>query len=119
MHNFKELKIWQKAIDVCVDVYKTTTSFPKDELFGLNTQMKRSAVSVAANISEGAGRNSNKEFIHFLGIANGSSYELQTHIVIANRVALLNDGLTEDLLSQLDEIQKMNRGLQQTLATSL
>ncbi|MGN7783546.1 four helix bundle protein [Niabella sp. 22666] len=119
MHNFKELKIWQKAIDVCVDVYKATTSFPKDELFGLNTQMKRSAVSVAANISEGAGRNSNKEFIHFLAIANGSSYELQTHIVIANRVALLNDGLTEDLLSQLDEIQKMNRGLQQTLATSL
>lgn len=119
MHNFKELKIWQKAIDVCVDVYKATTSFPKDELFGLNTQMKRSAVSVAANISEGAGRNSNKEFIHFLRIANGSSYELQTHIVIANRVALLNDGLTEDLLSQLDEIQKMNRGLQQTLITSL
>ncbi len=119
MHNFKELKIWQKAIDVCVDVYKNTTSFPKDELFGLNTQMKRSAVSVAANISEGAGRNSNKEFMHFLGIANGSSYELQTHIVIANRVTLLNDGLTEDLLSQLDEIQKMNRGLQQTLATSL
>lgn len=119
MHNFKELKIWQKAIDVCVDVYKATTSFPKDELFGLNTQMKRSAVSVAANISEGAGRNSNKEFIHFLGIANGSSYELQTHIVIANRVALLNDGLTEDLLSQLDEIQKMNRGLQQTLVTTL
>lgn len=119
MHNFKELKIWQKAIAVCVDVYKATTSFPKDELFGLNTQMKRSAVSVAANISEGAGRNSNKEFIHFLGIANGSSYELQTHIVIENRVALLNDGLTEDLLGQLDEIQKMNRGLQQTLVPSL
>lgn len=58
MHNFKELKIWQKAIDMCVEIYNATTSFPKDELFGLNTQMKRSSVSIAANISEGAGRNS-------------------------------------------------------------
>jgi len=119
MHNFKELKIWQKAIDVCVDVYKATVNFPKDELFGLNAQMKRSAVSVAANISEGAGRNSDKEFVHFLGVANGSSYELQTHIVIACRVSLLNEELAEDLLSQIDEIQKMNRGLQQTLSSIL
>jgi four helix bundle protein len=119
MHNFKELKIWQKAIDVCVDVYRATVNFPKDELFGLNTQMKRSAVSVAANISEGAGRNSDKEFLHFLGIANGSSYELQTHIVIANRIALLKEEKAEDLLHQLDEIQKMNRGLQQTLLSNL
>ena len=108
MHNFKELKLWQKAIDICVDIYKATSSFPKDELFGLNTQMKRSAVSVAANISEGAGRNSDKEFLHFLGISNGSSYELQTHVVIAERVGLLASETTDSILNQLDEIQKMN-----------
>ncbi|WP_018630758.1 four helix bundle protein [Niabella aurantiaca] len=119
MHNFKELKIWQKSIDVCVDVYKALINFPKDELYGLNTQMKRAAVSVAANISEGAGRNSNKEFLHFLGIANGSSYELQTHIIIANRVMLLTDQITERLLIQVDEIQKMNRGFQVKLLNEL
>jgi four helix bundle protein len=116
MHNFKELLIWQKAIELCVNIYKAASSFPKDELFGLNTQMKRSAVSIAANISEGAGRNSDKEFLQFLGIANGSSYELQTHIVIAEKVGLLDADFADTLLEQLDEIQKMNRGLQQHLS---
>lgn len=74
MHNFKDLKIWQKSIEVSVAVYKAVASFPKDELYGMNTQMKRAAVSISANISEGAGGGSEKEFIHFLGIANGSSY---------------------------------------------
>lgn len=119
MHNFKELKIWQKAIDICVKVYTVAGTFPKDELYGLNTQMKRAAASIAANISEGAGRNSDKEFLYFLGIANGSSYELQTHLVIANRVNLLSDDIFEQLLYELDEIQKMSRVFQQRLIANL
>lgn len=73
MHNFKELKIWQKALELSVDVYKVTGLFPKEDKFGLISQIKRSAVSIPSNIAEGAGRNSIKEFLYFLSVANGSS----------------------------------------------
>jgi four helix bundle protein len=69
MHNLKELKIWNKAIDLTVDVYKATASFPSEERYGLTSQARRSVVSIPSNIAEGAGRNSNKEFNNFLGIA--------------------------------------------------
>jgi four helix bundle protein len=115
MHNLKELKIWNKAIDLTVDVYKATASFPADERFGLTSQSRRCAVSIPSNIAEGAGRNSEKEFCNFLGIANGSSYELQTQLVIANRLELLKGDLLSDLLKQIDELQKMNFAFQNTL----
>ena len=115
MNNLKELKIWNKAIDLTVDVYKATKSFPSDERFGLISQSRRSAVSIPSNIAEGAGRNSKKEFSNFLGIANGSSYELQTQLVISNRLSLLSDDSLNDLLGQIDELQKMNYAFQQTL----
>src|SRR4051812_2259640 len=107
MHNLKELKIWNKAIDLTVDVYKATTNFPSDERFGLTSQSRRSAVSIPSNIAGGAGRNSNKEFNNFLGIANGSSYELQTQLVISNKLNLLSNEILDDLLKQIDEVQKM------------
>ena len=115
MHNLKELKIWNKAIDLTVDVYKATANFPSDERFGLTSQSRRSAVSIPSNIAEGAGRNSNKEFNNFLGIANGSSYELQTQLVISNKLNLLNNDLLDDLLKQIDEVQKMTFAFQKTL----
>jgi len=116
MHNLKELKIWNKAIDLTVDVYKATANFPADERFGLTSQSRRSAVSIPSNIAEGAGRNSNKEFNNFLGIANGSSYELQTQLVISNKLNLLSNDLLDDLLKQIDEVQKMTFAFQRTLA---
>ncbi len=91
MHKLTDLKIWQKAIDVADRVYKITSLFPKEEIYGLTGQIRRSAVSIASNIAEGAGRNTNKEFKHFLGIANGSSYELQTQILIARRLGLIQE----------------------------
>ena len=115
MHNLKEMKIWNKAIDFTVEVYKATADFPSGERFGLTRQSRRSAVSIPSNIAEGAGRNSNKEFTHFLGIANGSSYELQTQLVIANQLSLLNDDILNTLLMQIDELQKMNYAFQQAL----
>jgi four helix bundle protein len=113
MNNLKELKIWNKAIDLTVDIYKATSTFPSDERFGLISQSRRSAVSIPSNIAEGAGRNSKKEFANFLGIANGSSYELQTQLVISNKLSLLDDDLLNDLLGQIDELQKMNYAFQQ------
>lgn len=115
MHNLKELKIWNKAIDLTVNVYKVTAGFPKEEIYGLTSQIKRAAVSVPSNISEGAGRNSNKEFIHFLGIANGSSYELQTQLIISNRLHLISDKELDLLLKEIQEIQKMTYTFQNTL----
>jgi four helix bundle protein len=115
MHNLKELKIWNKAIDLTVDVYKATASFPSEEKYGLTSQARRSAVSIPSNIAEGAGRNSNKDFNNFLGIANGSSYELQTQLVISNKLNLLTNDTLDDLLKQIDEVQKMTFAFQRTL----
>ncbi|MGY3214048.1 four helix bundle protein [Mucilaginibacter sp. HD30] len=115
MHNLKELKIWNKAINLTVDVYKATGNFPSDERFGLTSQSRRCAVSIPSNIAEGAGRNSKKEFTNFLGIANGSSYELQTQLIISNKLSLLSDEVLDVLLKQIDELQKMNYAFQKTL----
>jgi four helix bundle protein len=115
MHNLKELKIWNKAIDLAVDVYKATESFPKQEVYGLTSQIRRSAISIPSNISEGAGRNGNGEFVHFLGIANGSSYELQTQLIISQKLGLVNDKTADSLLGTITELQKMNYTFQNTL----
>lgn len=115
MHNIKELKIWNKSIDLAVKVYEISAGFPSDERFGLVSQTRRSAVSIPSNISEGAGRNTKGEFRQFLGIANGSSYELQTQMVIANRLGFIDSDVCNDVLDNIDEIQKMNYNLQKTL----
>ncbi|MGB3948701.1 MAG: four helix bundle protein [Bacteroidia bacterium] len=119
MHNLKELKIWNKAIDLTVEVYKATASFPKEEVYGLTSQIRRAAVSVPSNISEGAGRNSNKEFAHFLGIANGSSYELQTQLIISNKLNLISDEILQTMLKEIEEIQKMTYKFQNTLTNQM
>jgi len=115
MHNIKELKIWQKAIDLAVKVYEISSKFPADERFGLVSQTRRCAVSVPSNISEGAGRNTKREFRQFLGIANGSSYELQTQMIIAEKLGFINEVDCGKLLDNRDELQKMNYKLQAAL----
>ena len=115
MNNYKELKIWQKSIELSVRVYHITQTFPRTEVFGLTSQMRRSASSIATNIAEGAGRNSKKEFSNFLGIANGSTCELETQIIIASRVNLISNPDMKSLQSLITEIQKMNWALKRTL----
>jgi len=119
MNNLKELKIWNKAIDLAVDVYKATSTFPTDERFGLTSQSRRAAVYIPSNIAEGAGRNSPKEFNNFLGISNGSCYELETQLIIANKLELLNNEILDSLLLQIDELQKMTYGFQQMLSKKI
>ncbi|MBX2899203.1 MAG: four helix bundle protein [Cyclobacteriaceae bacterium] len=115
MNNYKDLIVWQKSIDLAVKIYESTKEFPKEEIYGLTSQVRRSAVSIASNIAEGAGRNSKKEFNNFLGISNGSSCELDTQLIIANKVNFLDTQALENIQSDILEIQKMNWALQKSL----
>jgi four helix bundle protein len=115
MNNYKELKVWQKSIDLAVKIYESTKAFPREELYGLTSQIRRSAVSIPSNIAEGAGRNTNKDFNNFLGISNGSSCELDTQLIIAHRVDFLDAALLNVLQKDISEIQKMNWSLQRSL----
>ncbi len=116
MHNKKELKILNKSIDLAEKVYVLCAQLPKEEKYGLTSQIKRSAVSVPSNIAEGAGRNSDLEFLHFLSIANGSSFELEIQSMLSQRLGLINHQQLSNILIDLDEIQKMNFGLQEHLS---
>lgn len=107
MHQFKELKVWQKSMDLVVDIYNVTTNFPTDEKFGLTSQLRRCAVSIPSNIVEGAGRDSDKEFLYFLSIALGSSFELETQLILSQRLNLLTKQNLEDLLSLNNYVQNM------------
>ncbi|MFN4147038.1 MAG: four helix bundle protein [Runella sp.] len=115
MNRLKELKVWHKAIDLVVDVYEQTSQFPTNEKYGLVSQINRAVVSIPSNIEEGAGRNNKKEFNSFLGIAAGSTYELQTQIIIAYKVGYVEATVLEQLEAQIIEIQKMIYNLQKTL----
>ncbi|MFC2151376.1 four helix bundle protein [Bacteroidota bacterium] len=107
MHNFKELIIWQKARKLVKDVYVAVKLFPDDEKFGIISQIKRASVSIPANIAEGAGRNSDKDFGRFLDIANGSSYELETLIILSFDLEYLNKSEFEIIIDKIKEVQKM------------
>src|SRR5260221_7568352 len=116
MNNYKELKVWQKSVDLAIKIYETTRIFPREELYGLTSQIRRSAVSIPSNIAEGAGRNTKKDFNNFLGISNGSSCELDTQLIIAHRVDFLDAALLEMLQKDISEMQKMHWSLQRTLS---
>jgi four helix bundle protein len=113
--DYRDLVVWQKAIDLTVCIYQLTRALPKDELYGLVSQMRRASVSVASNIAEGRGRLSSAEFRQFLGLAQGSVYELQTRLIVVKRLNLASaDALTEaGLLS--NEVSKMLASFIQTL----
>jgi four helix bundle protein len=115
MNNYKELKIWQKSVDLAVKIYEITKDFPREELYGLTSQIRRSAVSISSNIAEGAGRNTKKDFNNFLGISNGSSCELATQLIIAQRINFIEQPALESLQQEIDEIQKMNWSLKRSL----
>ncbi|WP_188049891.1 four helix bundle protein [Flavobacterium sp. GP15] len=112
MHQFEKLKIWQKAMDVAVHFYEISSLLPNDEKFNLIHQIKKCAVSIPSNIAEGSGRNSNKEFMRFLGIANGSTFELITQIILAKRLNLVNEDLIQPTINQLVEVSNMNFSFQ-------
>lgn len=107
IQSFRDLQVWQKAMDLTLIVYRLTQGFPREELFGLTSQLRRSAVSVPSNIAEGQGRLNAREFKQFLGIARGSICEIQTQLEIARRLNLGDVALLEDAQVLSHEVGKM------------
>jgi four helix bundle protein len=111
----KDLIAWQQAMDLVVMVYRLTAKLPKEELYGLTSQMRRCAVSVASNIAEGQGRSSKGEFYQFLGNARGSIEELRTQLLITQRLKFVVDLEADDVLKQLERVTRLVNGLMQAI----
>jgi len=115
MHNFKELNIWKESMSLAKEIYSITKFFPSEEKFGLTSQINRCAVSVPSNIAEGAGRQSDKEFNQFLNIALGSSFELETQLLLSNDFNYITKEQTELLTEKVCKIQRMINGLKKSI----
>ncbi len=109
--SYRDLEVWQKAIDLAVESYRATQLFPKSETYGLAGQIQRAAASIPANIAEGHGREHIGDYLHHLSIANGSLMELETHILVAGRLKYLEQRQVEQLLAQAGTVGRMLAGL--------
>ncbi len=116
IRSYQDLEVWQKAMELAEEVYRITKDFPKEELFGLTSQMRRAATSVPANIAEGWARRGTKEFLQFLNIASGSLRELETYILLAERIGIVKQARTHALLQTLEILSKQMVNLQRSLS---
>lgn len=119
MGGYRELAVWQRAMDLTLEVYAVTDRYPQAERFALVSQTQRSAVSVAANIAEGRGRGTTREFHRFVGIALGSLAELETHLLIATRLGYITDSESNRLLREAEQVTRMLGGLKRSLRQKL
>ena len=117
--SYRDLIAWQKAMDVVTEVYRLTESFPSREQFGLTNQARRAAVSVPSNIAEGQGRNTTKDYIHFLRISRGSLQELETQLMIGQRLGFADAAVTDTLLAKTTEVSRIISGLINSLSSKL
>ncbi|WP_430973500.1 four helix bundle protein [Sunxiuqinia rutila] len=115
MKTYREFIAWQKAMFFVTDVYKTTLTFPREELFGLTSQIRRAATSIPSNLAEGFGRKGNNEFIRYIRISIGSLYECQTQLEISKNIGYLNLSDFELMYQQTKEIEALLRGLEKKL----
>lgn len=115
MRTHKDLTVWKKSIDLVSDIYKMTQTFPKEEIFGLTSQMRRAAVSIPSNIAEGAAKSHVKEYLNFLNIALGSASELETQIIISKNLGFVSSELSDTHMKKLNEISKMLHGIFRSL----
>jgi four helix bundle protein len=117
-HNFKNIKVWQKSVDLAVKVYHITKEFPSEEKFGMTSQMRRASVSIPSNIAEGTAKSTSKSFVNSLDISLGESYELETQAIIANLVGLLDKEQFTSLESDISEVQRMINGFISTVESN-
>ena len=115
MKDFRELKVWEKGHHLALEIYRATAKFPKDELYGLTSQIRRSCVSIPANIAEGCGRNGDAEFARFLQIAMGSASELEYHLLLSRDLGLVDAAIYEQLARETTEVKRMLTAFIQTL----
>ena len=113
--SYRNLVVWQKSMQLVTEVYRFTEAFPKTEMFGLSSQLRRAVVSVPSNIAEGQGRDSTKEFLHHLSIAYGSLMETETQIQIAANLMYIEQGLADRLLDKCGEVGRLLNGLLRSL----
>ncbi|WP_281024616.1 MULTISPECIES: four helix bundle protein [unclassified Rhizobium] len=111
MNSYRDLRVWQRAMDLAVECYDLTKVFPREEAFGLVSQIRRSAASIAANIAEGHGRDSTGAYVHHLKIAQGSLKELETHLILSVRVGMITGDRTATSMELATDIGKMLRAL--------
>jgi four helix bundle protein len=116
LKDFKELRVWQKSHELALVVYESSKSFPREEIFGLTSQIRRAAVSIGANIAEGCGRRSDGEFARFLQIARGSASEVENHLLLARDLKYLAGGKHAELTNRLIEVQRMLTSLVSAVA---
>jgi four helix bundle protein len=114
--SFRDLKVWNLAIDLTTLIYALSADFPKSEIYGLSSQMRRAAVSIASNIAEGSARGTKKDFKQFVMIARGSTCELQTQLLIAGRLGFASEQTVEELIGKANEIASMLSGLSKYLS---
>jgi four helix bundle protein len=117
--DFQDLTVWQRAIDLTVCVYKLTRGFPKEEVYGLVSQLRRASVSVASNIAEGRGRLNRAEFRQFLGIALGSVFEVKTQLIVARKLEMGKQAELDEAASLCEEVSKMLTSLIHTLESEV
>ena len=115
LKNFKELKVWQKSYELCIEVYKITKSFPNEEKFSLTSQMRRAAISIPSNIAEGYGRKTIPDYVRCLYIAYGSTCELETQILLSGDLNYLNEENRNILLEKTREVERMLMALIKSL----
>jgi four helix bundle protein len=115
--DYKKLAVWQKAHQLTLGVYRITARFPKEEMYGLASQIKRAAASIPANIAEGSGRGRDAELVRFLRIATGSACELEYHILLAHELQFLDTTSYQQTNEQVTEVQRMLSGLIQSLSS--
>lgn len=111
------LEVWKLSIELVSELYQVTKDFPKYELYGLVSQIRRAGISIPANLAEGAARNGKKEFLHFIGISIGSGSELSTLLIISEKLRYLNENQFSNLMEKLDQISRMLAGLKKSLLT--
>lgn len=118
LKNYKELKVWQKSYQLCLEIYRATTEFPKEERFGLTSQIRRAVVSVVSNIAEGYGRKTTAEYIRSIYIAYGSNCELETQMLLSGDLGYIESAKLEGIIEKVQEVERMLKALIKSLESN-
>jgi four helix bundle protein len=118
LQNYRDLIAWQKSMDLVEKIYAVTRQWPKDELYGLTSQVRRAIVSVPANIAEGQGRRGPRELLHHLSVASGSLHEAETHLLISERLCYIDEATAKVLIAQAAEVGRLLYGLMRSIRSS-